>query len=178
MPDFTVCSNGPVRAPAERPPCPDSIPPRKRPLRALQTLTRPILCAPDRAPFVSAGGLNFDRTPSEFYVQLAPHPRGWDYLLFEAVIPIRACLGCRCRPADRSPLAVLIVRCRRCRRGHWTRPCAHVDVMLSDFDDGGMLYYDRVGQGRKRSGLESVFAPGSREKHARVRISGHHANLA
>eukprot|EP00966_Prymnesium_polylepis_P052794 1222721-Prymnesium_polylepis.1 len=34
-PDFTVCSYGPVRAPAERPPCPGSIPPLKRPLRCL-----------------------------------------------------------------------------------------------------------------------------------------------
>ena len=81
---------------------------------------------------------------------------------------MRACLGCRRRPADRSPLAVPIVRCGRCRRAHCTRPCARVDVMSSDFDDGGMLYYDRVGQGRKKSGLERVFAPGSREKHARV----------
>ena len=82
---------------------------------------------------------------------------------------MRACLGCRRRPADRSPLAVPIVRCGRCRRAHCTRPCARVGVMSSDFDDGGMLYYDRVGQGRKKSGLVCVFAPGSREKHGRVR---------
>ena len=56
----------------------------------------------------------------------------------------------------------------RCRRAHCTRPCARVGVMSSDFNDGGMLYYDRVGQGRENSELERVFAPGSREKHARV----------
>ena len=76
MPDFTVCSYGPVRAPAERPPCPDSIPPLKRPLRPLQTLSRPILCAPDQAPFVSAGLLNFHGTALELYLELAPHPGG------------------------------------------------------------------------------------------------------
>jgi hypothetical protein len=78
-PDFTVCSYGPVRAPAERPPCPGSIPPLKRPLRALQTLSRPILCAPDQgqAPFVSAGLLNFHGTAIELYVELGQHPGGF-----------------------------------------------------------------------------------------------------
>jgi hypothetical protein len=39
------------------------------------------------------------------------------------------------------------------------------------------LYYDRVGQGRKNSGVERVFAPGSREKHGRDQSRAHHANL-
>ena len=46
----------------------------------------PPLRAPDRAPCVLAGLVNFDRAPGELYVELAPHPRGWDYLCLEAVI--------------------------------------------------------------------------------------------
>ena len=84
-------------------------------------------------------------------------------------MPLPHACGCRCvtRACGYGGVIFLVVG----------RPCAHVDVMSSDFDDGGMLYYDRVGQERKKSGLESVFAPGSREKHACVRISGHHAIL-
>ena len=35
-----------------------------------------------------AGLVNFDRALGELYVELAPHPRGWDYLRFEAVLCI------------------------------------------------------------------------------------------
>eukprot|EP00326_Haptolina_ericina_P022692 CAMPEP_0181178438 /NCGR_PEP_ID=MMETSP1096-20121128/5723_1 /TAXON_ID=156174 ORGANISM="Chrysochromulina ericina, Strain CCMP281" /NCGR_SAMPLE_ID=MMETSP1096 /ASSEMBLY_ACC=CAM_ASM_000453 /LENGTH=194 /DNA_ID=CAMNT_0023266713 /DNA_START=116 /DNA_END=701 /DNA_ORIENTATION=- len=68
--------------------------------------------------------------------------------------------------------------------GAWSMPpgavnasVAIVGVMSSDFYDGGMLYYDRVGQGRKNSGVERVFAPGSREKHGRDQSRAHHALL-
>ena len=117
---------------------------------------------------------------------VGPFPRLWAVrarslrggracILFACV----ACTKCRairvpCRPSVYARATVP----GRCLPGQCTRLCANVGVMSSDFDDGGMLYYDRVGQGRKKSGLERVFALGFREKHARVRSRGHHANLA
>ena len=34
------------------------------------------------------------------YVELDPHPGGADYFLLEEILRIRACLGCRSRPAE------------------------------------------------------------------------------
>ena len=41
----------------------------------------PPLRAPDRAPCVPAGLVNFNPTAIELYVELDPHPGGWDHLL-------------------------------------------------------------------------------------------------
>ena len=78
-----------------------------------------------------AGLVNFDRALGELYVELAPHPRGWDYLRFEAVLCMRACFRCSCRPGDRSQsrdVAVPSVRCLIDAAGGSERVCVHMWV--------------------------------------------------
>ena len=99
------------------------------------------------------------------YVELDPHPGGADYFLLEEILRIRACLGCRSRPAEcattRDVAVLFDGRLIDAARGCivYTRPCAHVGVMSSDFDDGSMLYDVRGGQVRRNSGISCRFKP-------------------
>ena len=72
-------------------------------------------------PCVLTGLVNFERAPGELYVELAPHPGGYGYLLFEEILSLRACFRCRSRVAARELLqdvAVPIVTVPgRCLRG-------------------------------------------------------------
>ena len=72
-------------------------------------------------PCVLAGLVNFERAPGELYVELAPHPGGYDYLLLEEILSLSACFRCRIRPAARALLqdvAVPVVAVPgRCLRG-------------------------------------------------------------
>ena len=43
------------------------------------------LCSPGWRCFVLTGLLNFNRVSIELYVELDPHPGGWDYLLLAGI---------------------------------------------------------------------------------------------
>ena len=55
-------------------------------------------------PCVLTGLVNFERALGELYVELAPHPGGYGYFLFEEILSLRTCFRCRRRLAARELL--------------------------------------------------------------------------
>ena len=113
------------------------------------------------APCVPAGLVNFNPTAIELYVELDPHPGGWDHLHLAPAVAW--CAGfCAVRTHVRTRSRARLPsrpgeRGRTGRREHVLPMYAHVGVVSSVCVDGVMMYDVREGQGRRNPGLTRHF---------------------